>query len=409
MPEKRLQTISLTTARRLAVRATGLTGGRPPRGKEGVARVVEHLGYVQIDTIAVVQRAHHHTLWARTRDYDPEMLHELQARDRRVFEYWAHAAAYVPMRDYRFYLHRMHWEARGGGSSRWLQGNRAVADGVLDRIRTEGALMSADFADTRGEKRGPWWDWKPAKRALEAMFSTGELMVTERRNFQRVYDLAERVLPADVDMTEPTAAEQARYLVSRVIRSMGLVSLDHTHWHVKTDNDGFLGALAGLVDAGEVVPVRVRGLGADRAYAHAASLRGARRAPTRKAVHLLSPFDNLTIWRGWLRTLFGFDFKLECYTPAAKRRWGYFCLPILWGGRFVGRLDPKADRKKRVLIVRKLIFEPDFTDHDALFPALAAKLHDFAAFNGCDRVKVEKSQPAKFAAPLRRELADGAR
>ena len=174
----------MSTARKLAIGCQGLDAPwKLPKGKEGVAQVIERLGYVQIDTIAVVQRAHHHTLWSRRWDYTPQMLHELQAQDRRVFEWWGHAASYLPMCDYRYYLPRMRAFAERQKTRDWLGQNAQLVGDVVDRIRDEGPLGSSDFSAPEG-KRGSWWDWKPAKRALETLFNTGEMMVTERRNFQ---------------------------------------------------------------------------------------------------------------------------------------------------------------------------------------------------------------------------------
>ncbi|MSS72814.1 MAG: winged helix-turn-helix domain-containing protein [Candidatus Latescibacteria bacterium] len=397
--------ISASTARRLAVRSQGLDGGwKLSKGKEGAAQVLERLGYVQIDTIAVVERAHHHVFWTRHAGYDARMLHDLLARDRRAFETWTHAAAYVPMQDYRFFLPEMRAHADRPRTRQWLKQNARLAKDVLDRIRQEGPLGSADFEDPR--KRGPWWDWKPAKRALEVLLSTGELMVAERRNFNRLYDLTERVLPSSVDTTTPTPEEVARFVVRRLLGSLGIASVGDLRWEI-SDRKGVSGAIREMVDAGEVTPAEVEGVEGEGFYAltealEASSRRGQRLTP----VHLLSPFDNLVIWRRRLKKLFGFDYTIECYVPAPKRRYGYFCLPVLWGDRFVGRLDPKADRKGKTFIVRCLAFEPGFEDEDGLLPALAEKLRTFAAFQGCERVVVERTAPGKMKAALKRSLKD---
>ena len=396
--------ISPAAARFLAISSQGLDGRwKLPKGKEGAARAVERLGYVQIDTIAVVQRAHHHTLWARCPDYAPEALDELQARDRRVFEYWCPAAAYLPMRDYRYSLRAMRGFAGSRRTRSFLDQHAVLVADVLGRIRREGPLASADFSAPPGRKRGPWWDWKPAKQALEALFSMGELMVTQRRNFQRVYDLAERVLPAGTDTSEPSAAEQARFEVRWAIARLGVARARELRrgWQA---GQGAAAALAELVDAGEVTPVQVRGLDGQVCYALTESLeRVPKRRGGRKRLHILSPFDGLVIRRDRLRELFGFDCKLECYLPAEKRRWGYFCLPILWGDEFIGRLDPKADRKQQTLLVRRLMFEPEFKDHDAVWPDLAAKLRAFAAFNGCRRIVIGQTQPRGLKGSLEAE------
>ena len=394
----------MKTARRLAIHSQGLDGRwRLARGKEGVARTIERLGYVQIDTIAVVQRAHHHTLWSRRPDYTPEMLHELQAVDRRVFEYWTHAASYVPMSDFRYYRPRMRGHASGGRTRHWLEANAKLVEHVLKRIATEGRLGSADFADPRG-KRGTWWDWKPAKQALEMLFSAGKLMVAERRNFHRLYDLTERVLPPGIDTTEPSPDEMSRFRVRRALAGHGMAKLG------EREGKGAAEALEELISAGEVVAVKVAGADEEPQYALREALEEAARASrTKKRLHLLSPFDNLIISRHRLRELFDFDYSLECYRPAPKRRYGYFCLPILWGDEFVGRLDPKADRKQKTLLIRKVILEPDSCGRTDFLPALAAKLWALAAFNECERVVIERTTPAKLKAALRRELRAGGR
>lgn len=400
--------ISLSTARRLAIGSQGLDGRwKLPRGKEGIAQTVERIGYVQIDTISVVERAHHHTLWTRRPDYDPGMLHELQAEDRRVFEYWARAAAYVPMGDYRYYVRRMRAYAESGRTWNWLDQNSEFAKSVLDRIRAEGPLASADFKAPHEKRRAAWWDWKPAKVALEVLFATGELMVTERRNFQRIYDLTERVLPGGTDTTEPDADEQARFVVRRELEGRGITTAREVRWRITPPKD-IEKAVRALVDSREITPVEVEGLDGEQHYALTERLeKASRQRRSSTHLHLLSPFDNLVIHRTWLERFFGFDYSLECYNPPAKRKYGYFCLPVLWGDRFVGRLDPKADRKQRAFIVRKLVFEPDQKDYDALMPALSEKLRAFAAFNGCEGIVVEKTEPAKAQRPLVRALDSG--
>jgi uncharacterized protein YcaQ len=376
-----------------------------PAGKEGAARCVERLGYVQIDTISVVERAHHHTLWSRQPDYDPDMLHELQGSDRRVFEYWCHGASYLPIDDYRYYLPRMRAYTDSERVREWLNANGKLAEHVVDRIRREGPLTSADFSAPEGRKRGSWWDWKPAKQALETLFSTGELMVAERKNFQRVYDLTERVLPASVRTAMPSSEELADFAVQRAVSSHGIVSAGQSGWGRLVDGAAILGALEDFVRSGEIIPVRVVGLDVQPQYAWTEALEAALKTRRRlREVRILSPFDSLVIDRRRLRALFEFDCKLECYFPAPKRRYGYFCLPLLWGDRFVGRIDPKADRKRKALLLRSVLFEPEFSHYDVLLPRLAAALRSFAAFNGCEEVVVQTARPAALRSRLQKLL-----
>ncbi|MFH1570320.1 MAG: crosslink repair DNA glycosylase YcaQ family protein [Gemmatimonadota bacterium] len=395
-----MRKLSRPSARRLALRAQGLDRAwRPGRGKEAAARTVERLGYVQIDTISVVQRAHEHVLWARAPGYRPEYLDELLARDRRVFEYWAHAAAYLPFTDFRYYLPRMRGAAGWRRNREWRARNESFVQRVLDRVRAEGALGSADFEHQPGD-RGAWWGWKPAKMALETLYNTGELMVTARRGFQRLYDLPERVIPPGTVTAEPTGEEQVRHFTRRALASLGVATarqLGKPFGNRRADE-----ALPQMVAEGEAVEVAVEGL-EEPHYAEPQALERLPR-PRHRDVHLLCPFDNLVIDRPRLRQLFGFDYSLECYTPSAKRRHGYYVLPVLWGDELVGRLDPKAERRERVLRVLRLSFEPDFSDYEALLPPLASRLWAYAAFNGCDEVAVESTEPRQIRAALVRAL-----
>ncbi len=398
--------LSRRDARRLAIAAQGLDGQwKAPEGKDGVLRVIERIGRVQIDTLAVVQRAHHHTLWSRFPDYEPRLLEEVHGSDRAVFEYWCHAACYLPMCDYRYYLPRMRAASQAPRTRQWLSKNDALVRHVKERIRREGPLLSADFAAPKGRKPGSWWDWKPEKRALETLFDMGELMIAKRRNFQRVYDLAERVLPAGINREEPSREELARFAVRRGLRASGVLSARGMGWAWIGDGEAISEALAEMVDSGEARPVMVSGVDSEPWYAWAETLEqvagGARR---RRQLHILSPFDNLVIDRRRLRALFDFDFSLECYLPAPRRRYGYFCLPILWGDRFVGRLDPKADRRRHTLVVRRLIFESIPISYQQLLPLLARRLCSFAAFNDCSEVVIEEARPRKVLAPLRSEI-----
>nr|MBN2276195.1 YcaQ family DNA glycosylase [candidate division Zixibacteria bacterium] len=400
-----LPEIPLSIARRMALRAQLFgNNSRLPKGKEGVARIVDKLGYIQIDTIAVIERAHHHTLWTRFHEYTPAMLHDLQAVDRRIFEYWGHAASYLPISDYRFYIPRMHRFVNPGNS--WekerLKKYGHLMKPILERIRSEGPLGSRDFAST-GKKRGTWWDWRPAKTALEMLFWRGELMITERRNFSRIYDLTERVLPEQVDTRVPETDELGRFLVRRALDAFGVARLeeicDHLH---AAPRETIAQALKQLLDSGEVTGVQIAEDQKVTYYAHTEYLeRSGRLRKSKPRLHILSPFDNLIIQRHRTNRLFGFDYSLECYLPAHKRKYGYFVLPILWNENLVARLDVKADRKNQRLILNSLQFEPSFKSFNEMLPALVEKLRRFAAFNNCRDICIKNVSPAKF----KREIA----
>jgi hypothetical protein len=405
------KSISQQTARRIILQAQLLDGRtKAKQGKAGVAQVVDHLGYVQIDTISVIERAHHHTLWTRVPGYRPEHLHQAHALDRAVFEYWGHAASYLPLKDYRFYLPMMKsfYNPKNSWYRGWGDRYGGYFEPVLARIREEGPLAARDFENLTARGQGPWWDWKPAKAALETLFWRGELMIRERRGFERIYDLTERVLPAGTDTREPSAAELGRFMVRRALGALGVAGEREIRDYIRIgDRHIVAAALKEMLAAGEIACLGIEGRpGAVYALPAVLAAAGRLRA-SQPGVRLLSPFDNLAIDRRRLKERFDFDFAFECYVPKHKRTHGYFVLPILFGENLVGRLDPKADRLSKTLIARFLSIEPAFTDLDGLVPELGRALGGFARFNGCERVVLESVRPGKLLAPLKRALAVG--
>ncbi|MBE0432938.1 YcaQ family DNA glycosylase [candidate division WOR-3 bacterium] len=389
--------LSKESARDFLLSRQLLTGARLPKGKAGTLRAIEHLGYVQIDTISVVERSHHLVLRTRLPDYEGQHLHDLQAEDRKIFEYWAHAASYVPMKDYRFYIPAMKREPKEGSwFDQWAKKNADAIKMVGRRIKKEGPLAPSDFEDDRKRKRGPWWDWKPAKAALEVLFWRGELMVKERRNFQRVYDLTERVLPDGLDTTMPTEHEEKEFFVRRALHALGIATIRDMDRYI-----GISGKLAEAVSrmhaAGEIADLEIDGL--KRPYY--ALTKDFTKISSRESqiddhVRFLSPFDNSIILRDRTQALFDFDYCLECYVPKPKRKYGYFCLPILWRNQLVGRIDPKADRTRRVLLVQNLHLDSNLEDENAFFEALAAATNNFARFNSCERVEINSAVPSRI-------------
>ncbi len=403
--------VSKKFARRLALHAQLLDGKtRIRKGKEGTAQVIAHLGYVQIDTIAVIERAHHHTLWTRVPGYKPQHLHEAQAKERTIFEYWGHAASYLPMSDYRFYMPMMRsfYDPSNAWFRGWGEKYGNYLEPVLKRIREEGPKAARDFENPDGKRKGPWWDWKPAKAALEMLFWRGELLIRERRGFERIYDLTERVLPAGTDTREPSADELGRFIVRRALSALGVASEKEIRDYIRIgDRNIVAGALKGMLAAAAVVRLTIEGQGGV-VYALPAVLENVSRfRGSPPCVHLLSPFDNLVISRSRMKERFDFDYTLECYVPKSKRCHGYFVLPILFGETFVGRLDPKADRPSKTLFVRRLFLEPGVDHVEALIPELGRALMDMALFNGCERVVLENVLPKGLLAPLKRALPFG--
>ncbi len=428
------ETISRKTARRMMLHAQLLDGKtKIKRGKAGIAQVVGHLGYVQIDTISVIERAHHHVLWTRVPGYQPEHLHRAHAIDQTVFEYWGHAASYLPMSDYRFYIPMMRsfYDPKNSWFRGWGEKYGSYLEPVRERIRAEGPLAARDFENPAGRKgpwwdstnhppiladpiglsqqeKGSWWDWKPAKAALEQLFWRGELMIAERRGFERVYDLSERVLPAGTDTRVPSAEELGRFLVRRALNALGVASEKEIREYIRIGDKGLVAAaVQEMLSAGEIVCLRVEDT-KGAAFALPAVLeRGSRLRARPPVVRILSPFDNLAIFRPRLEERFGFDYAFESYVPKNKRNHGYFVLPILFGETMVGRLDPKADRVGKRLIIRRLAVEPLHAGTEGLLAALAAALASFARFNGCDRVVLHDVRPKKILTPLAHALGPG--
>ena len=383
--------------RYLALSHQGLAGKRKiGTGAAGVLKTLEQLGYVQIDTISVVARAHHHTFFTRVSKYAGSALNRL-VRQHRAFEYWCHAASYLPMRDYRFSLPMKRAIARGElRSSR--RRDETVRAWVRDRIRAEGPLFARDFEDPR-QQRGGWWDWKPAKLALEQLFMEGELMSVERQGFQKRYELAERFLPSSVDTSEPSADEHADHVIDRGLAAHGF-GTERTFCHFRWDasvrshvrkrlkaraNEGDLARTR--TDAGEIIYLRPETLA----------------KPIRKlpdVARILSPFDNAVIQRHRGREVFDFDYTIECYVPEEKRQFGYFALPILFRDRFVGRMDCKAHRPQERFEIKALFLDDDLVD--AFLPAFRDAVTDYAAFTGCRDVSVGEVSPTALAQPVKR-------
>lgn len=383
--------LSLQEARRLAVNSQGLSVKRDlPAGKEGAAALVERLGYVQIDTIAVVERAHHHTMWCRQDDYTPGMLEELHLTDKTLFEYWAPSASYLPMSHYRWYLPAMRAYAANPEVCSWRDQNHDLVQTVLARVQEEGPLGSADFPAPEGFRRAGWWNWKPAKVALEVLYSSGELMVCGRKGFQRAYDLPSRVIPEGVATEEPSTEEWALHVARTNLRGLGTATRKEILERVrpKTGRAAVTQALEQLVESGEATSTYVEeGNSKEPGYSWTEALDASPRGlDDSRTAHILSPFDNLMSQRERVKRLFGFHYRLECYLPADKRQHGYLSLPILWGSDLVGLITPKVDRKTGTLTVNSIEIESDLPDLDLFLHAFGERLRQFARFNRCETV-----------------------
>ena len=330
---------------------------------------------MQIDTISVVERAHHHTIFTRVKDYQKKYLDELMD-EKLIFEYWSHAAAYLPMSDYRFSLPRKKLFA--DGKQHWFK-DKKPTQYVYDRINAEGPLQSKDFEEKKANTG--WYEWKTTKQALEQLFMEGKLMVAGRKNFQKVYDLTERILPVGIDTKMPTEKEMAEHLILYGIQANGIVAAHEVSYLRKGHKEKVQKALKLLIKEGVVIEIKIDTI-KESYYTTADKLMALDDIKATKRVHILSPFDNAVIQRRRLQTFFDYDYTIECYVPAPKRVHGYFCLPLLYGDRFIGRMDCKAERSKGELIIQKLLLEHGFTPTDALF-------------NNCESVKLLKSNMDK--------------
>lgn len=391
----------LARLRRLALASQGLLQARPyGQGLSGTLNAINHIGYVQIDTISVVERAHHHVLYSRVPGFAPAMLNQLLL-DRDIFEYWSHAAAFLPICDYRFSLPYKH--AIKSGQTHWFKNpDKKLMRELLARIRSDGPLRSRDLEAGAG-KGGGWWDWKPAKKALEQLYMQGDLMVSSREGFQKVYDLTERVLPAGINTQMPDIEEFAAHLLEQQLRCHGLVSLKGVAYQRK--NVGLRQAIKELVDQqtsqGLLEQVKVYG---GEVFLLPTGTFEQPMLRSNKQMRILSPFDNSVIQRDRLKALFEYDYQLECYLPDTKRRFGYFCLPLLFGDVFIGRMDCKVHRKTREFEIKALHFEQGECDADLFAAQLLKAVQKFIAFQGCDSVLLRKVYPKKLERLICREL-----
>ena len=368
--------------------------------KLDLLRAVRRMGTLQIDTINVVARSPYFVLWSRLGDYQQRWLDELLA-DGHLFEYWSHEACFLPIEDYPLYRPRM-LDASSQGwhySRSWVESHRPDLERLLAYIRERGAVRSADFARTDG-KAGGWWEWKTEKRALEMLFTSGERMVAWRQNFQRVYDLRERVLPSWHDRRLPRVEQARRDLALKAVRALGIATSRWVADYFRTAKRETLDLVSALAREGALMTAEVEGWDGPALF-HPENHRLIKEAASGRLkpelTTLLSPFDPVVWDRARARAAFGFDYRLECYTPGPKRRYGYFALPILRRGELVGRLDAKAHRKEGVFEVKSIHLEQGVGVCDELLGDVAEAVRECAAWHKTPEVLVRQSGEAGVA------------
>ena len=401
-------TVDRNTVRQLLLAVQGLS--KPPARpaeKQDVLDTIRRMGVLQIDTIHVVARSPYFVLWSRLGSYDPSWLDEHLAEGL-LFEYWAHAACFIPIEDYPLYRYRMDRLNQRYYSGDWIEKHQTAVDVVLEKICADGPVRSADFERTDGQK-GSWWNWKEEKQALEYLHTIGHLMIARREKFQRVYDLRERILP-DWDTSPEISKEEAEdEFAVRAVRHLGIVPARWAHDYYRIPKLGIGKRMERLAESGRVLSIAVEGW-KEPGYIHPENLSlleqatGGELTPT--VTTLLSPFDPIVWDRERARGLFNFDYTIECYTPEAKRLYGYFTLPILHEDALVGRLDAKAHRKEGIFAVRSIHLEPSVHPTVDLTQAVAGAIIRCADWHGTPQVVVERSAPDTFKTMLESALGE---
>ncbi len=400
MPRERL---SAAEARRVALVAQGF--GDPRRAVDGWAlrRVLDRVGLLQIDSVNVLVRAHYLPLFSRAGAYDRELIDRAAHRaPRRLFEYWGHEASLLPVTLQPLLRWRMERAAdeAWGGIRRVRDARPELVERVLEEVRDRGPIAASEVVDEHAEDRtGPWWDWSDVKRAFEWLFWSGQITSARRRGFERLYDLPERVLPREVVETPTPSLEDAqRELVRIASRAMGVAAEKDLRDYFRLSVAEARERIGELVEAGELWPVEVEGWSVPGYLDPAARL--PRRVHTRA---LVGPFDSLIWERARVERLFGFRYRIEIYVPAPKRVHGYYVLPFLLGDRLVARVDLKADRATRRLLVPAAFAEQHAPAETAA--ELLTELRQLAGWLALDEVVV--GSRGDLAPALAAELAQG--
>ncbi len=387
-----MKTLSQDAVRGLMIAAQGLQQ-RPPGGatKADLRQIIRQMHVLQIDTIHIVARSPYLVLWSRLDNYPQQWLDELLAEGA-LFEYWSHAACFLPIEDYplyrRFMLDRKTWDEKSWQP--WMESHADLIDRLLTRVREIGPVRSADFERADGEKSG-WWNWKDEKTALEGLFFRGDLMVSSRHNFQRIYDLPERILADWDDARTPSLETVHETFVLNTIRALGVTKAAWIADYFRMYRKEAQQTIERLAARGQLQTVQVEGWDApgychpDHQAAIEAAAEG--QIPVSKTT-LLSPFDPIVWDRARAQQLFNFSYQIECYTPAPRRVYGYFTLPILYRNRLIGRLDPKAHRKQGVFEVKALHLEPGVIVDEALVDELKQTLRACAAWHNTPQIIV---------------------
>jgi uncharacterized protein len=400
-------TLTLQQARNLHLAAQGLLA--PPKRKakkQDVLDAIARMQLLQIDTIHVVNRSPYLVLFSRLGAYKTVWLEELLA-EQKIFEVWAHEACFAPVDDYALHhaynQERRHWGVNG--ARRLLRTHKKHMHALLEHVRVNGPVKSSDFERKAGS--GGWWGWSDEKKYLEAWFALGELMIARREKFQRVYDLTERVHPPARLQEKPSFKAVQQNMIERAIKTLGITQARWVNDVFRTKPRLKDADLQPLLKTGRIVQAQVQGWAAP-AYLHADHLPLAQAIASGKqrATHtaLLSPFDPVVWDRERALAMFDFDYRIECYTPEAKRKYGYFVLPVLRRGQLVGRLDAKAHRSEGVFEVKALYLQPGVEPSAASAADIARAIAASAAWHETPTVKLGKCTPVGFKKTLKEQF-----
>lgn len=390
--------ISLQAARNIHLAAQGLL--YKPRlqvGSQAINDTISRMSLLQIDTINIVARSPYLVLFSRLGCYPPELLNQALAQGE-LIEYWAHEACFLPKQDFKLIRHRMLNPEKMGWKYRpeWMQQHAADIELLLKHIEQHGPVRSADFS-AQSKGAGGWWSWKPQKKHLEGLFTAGKLMVIERRNFQRVYDLTTRVMPEWDDALHGIGQHTAEQLMlDNSARSLGIFRPEWLADYYRLKNIPLKPWLMAELKSDRLCQIEVETLGTMLVHHSAYSWLDNARNNKLKATHstVLSPFDPVVWDRRRAEVLFNFSYRLECYTPAEKRKYGYFVLPLLHKGQLVGRIDAKMHRKQGVLEIINLYSEEGIKITAGLLAGLQAALTEFAQWQSAASVCLSKAPDA---------------
>ena len=394
----RPEILPVEAARRWLLHQQGLTGSPPSDATpEALQSLVERLGFVQLDSINVVERAQHLTLFSRLPGYTPQML-DAQLGNRLLFEHWTHDASAIPVRFYPQWKLRFRAEVKRIRAQAWWRERlgarpQALLREVLARIRSEGPLRSADFEHDGPRGAAGWWQWKPQKSALEYLWRTGVLAIARRVHFHKIYDLAERVFPEATAQKEPSLQDHAQWACEGALERLGFATPTELAAYWRLISLPLAKRWSTRVLArGEVVPVRVGSVLGDKSSLALAPADWRERIeklePAPSGMRFLSPFDPVLRDRGRALRLFGFDYRLEAFVPGPKRLHGYYVLPVLEGERLVARVDAKFHRDQGVLRLQNLHWEMTSPVTDSRRRSLRSAAERLAAWLGAEDLEV---------------------